>query len=123
MKGRAITTQKRESFRLPSRSFLNAWFGLLKVQDCGCLPSWTTDAPFRETNQAIKAARKRGVLAVEMEAAALYAFATAKRAHVLCVAHVTNTMGLADQDFEKGEADGAADALRLLEALIKSSSG
>jgi hypothetical protein len=32
-------------------------------------------------------------------------------------------MGLADQDFEKGEADGTADALRLLEALIKSSSG
>jgi hypothetical protein len=28
---------------------------------------------------------------------------------------------LADQDFEKGEADGTADALRLLEALIKAS--
>src|SRR5947209_14151812 len=37
--------------------------------------SWTTDAPFRETAQAIEAARERGVLAVEMEAAALYTFA------------------------------------------------
>jgi uridine phosphorylase len=83
--------------------------------------SWTTDAPFRETDQAITAARNRGVLAVEMEAAALYAFAVTKSARVLCVAHVTNTMGLADQDFE-GEADGTADALRLLEALVKSSS-
>jgi uridine phosphorylase len=83
--------------------------------------SWTTDAPFRETDQAITAARNRGVLAVEMEAAALYAFAVTKSARVLCVAHVTNTMGLADQDFEKGEADGTADALRLLEALIKAS--
>ena len=84
--------------------------------------SWTTDAPFRETHQAISAARQRGVLAVEMEAAALYAFAATKRVRVLCVAHVTNTMGLADQDFEKGEANGTADTLRLLEALIKSSS-
>jgi uridine phosphorylase len=82
--------------------------------------SWTTDAPFRETEQAITAAQKRGVLAVEMEAAALYAFANAKGVRVLCVAHVTNTMGLANQDFEKGEADGTADALRLLEALIAS---
>ncbi len=82
-------------------------------------PSWTTDAPFRETEQAIERARERGVLAVEMEAAALYAFAQAKHVNVLCIAHVTNTMGLADQDFEKGEADGTADALRLLAALVK----
>src|SRR5204862_2230502 len=34
--------------------------------------SWTTDAPFRETAEAIAAARSKGVLAVEMEAAALY---------------------------------------------------
>ena len=38
---------------------------------------------------------------------------------VLCLAHVTNTMGLADRDFEKGEADGTADALMILEALAK----
>jgi uridine phosphorylase len=37
--------------------------------------SWTTDAPFRETADAIEAARSKGVLAVEMEAAALYTFA------------------------------------------------
>lgn len=76
--------------------------------------SWTTDAPFRETAQAIDAARSKGVLAVEMEAAALYAFARATGARVLCLAHVTNTMGQAGQDFEKGEADGTADALAVL---------
>jgi purine-nucleoside phosphorylase len=38
--------------------------------------TWTTDAPFRETEQAIDAAMNAGILAVEMEAAALYAFAT-----------------------------------------------
>jgi uridine phosphorylase len=79
--------------------------------------SWTTDAPFRETADAIDAARSKGVLAVEMEAAALYAFARAKGVRVLCLAHVTNTMGQAGQDFEKGEADGTADALAVLSAI------
>lgn len=80
--------------------------------------SWTTDAPFRETVHAIELARSKGVLAVEMEAAALYTFARSARAEVLCLAHVTNTMGQTEQDFEKGEADGAADALRLLAAIV-----
>jgi uridine phosphorylase len=83
--------------------------------------SWTTDAPFRETSEAIEVARAKGVLAVEMESAALYAFARSTGAPVLCLAHVTNIMGQADQDFEKGEADGTADALRLLEAICGSS--
>lgn len=82
-------------------------------------PSWTTDAPFRETAAAVAEARAKGILAVEMEAAALYAFARARNKALLCLAHVTNTMGLADQDFEKGEADGSADALMLLGALVK----
>ncbi|MBX9701775.1 MAG: nucleoside phosphorylase, partial [Acetobacteraceae bacterium] len=76
--------------------------------------TWTTDAPFRETAAAIAAARAAGCLAVEMEAAALYAFAAAAGRQVLCIAHVTNAMGQDEGDFEKGEADGAADALRLL---------
>ena len=79
--------------------------------------SWTTDAPFRETAEAIEVARSKGVLAVEMEAAALYSFARATGAQVLCLAHVTNTMGQTERDFEKGEADGAADALHVLEAI------
>jgi uridine phosphorylase len=81
-------------------------------------PTWTTDAPFRETAEAIYDAKQRGILAVEMEAAALYAFAKVRNANVLCIAHVTNTMGQADQDFEKGEADGTAAALKILETII-----
>ena len=80
--------------------------------------SWTTDAPFRETEEGIAAARSKGILAVEMEAAALYAFARARNRKVLCLAHVTNTMAVADQDFEKGEADGTVDALRVLQAIV-----
>ena len=37
---------------------------------------------------------------------------------MLCLAHVTNTMGQAGADFEKGEADGTADALAVLQALV-----
>jgi len=81
--------------------------------------SWTTDAPFRETTAAIAAARAKGVLAVEMEAAALYTFARARRASVLCLAHVTNTMGQAELDFEKGESDGTSDALKVLAVIVK----
>jgi uridine phosphorylase len=81
--------------------------------------SWTTDAPFRETAEAIAAARSKGILAVEMEAAALYAFARKRNKAVLCLGHVTNTMGLAEGDFEKGEADGTADALIILDVIAR----
>ena len=68
--------------------------------------------------EAIDAAKSKGVLAVEMEAAALYAFAGSAKAQVLCLAHVTNTMGQAGDDFEKGEADGTRDALNVLKNLV-----
>lgn len=76
--------------------------------------TWTTDAPFRETHEAINAASKAGILAVEMEAAALYAFAKARGRSVLCFAHVTNQMGRIEGDFEKGAADGAEESLRVI---------
>ena len=81
--------------------------------------TWTTDAPFRETATAIDAARSHGVLAVEMEAAALYAFARARARPVLCFAHVTNQMARTTGDFEKGEANGARDALDLIAAAAR----
>ncbi len=82
--------------------------------------TWTTDAPFRETTTAIAAARAKGILAVEMEAAALYAFSQARQRAVLCFAHVTNQMGRVEGDFEKGEANGAAAAIDLIGAVAKS---
>ena len=81
--------------------------------------SWTTDAPFRETEAAIASRTAMGLVAVEMEAAALYAFATARQKPVLCLAHVTNTMGRIEGDFEKGEANGASASLRLIEAMVE----
>ena len=80
--------------------------------------TWTTDGPYRETPQAIRAARANGILAVEMEAAALYAFAEARRKSVLCFAHVTNQMGQTG-DFEKGEANGATASLALIRVVAE----
>jgi purine-nucleoside phosphorylase len=81
--------------------------------------AWTTDAPYRETEPSIDAARAHGALAVEMEAAALYAFARARQRDVLCFAHVTNQMAVIEGDFEKGEADGARDSLDLIAAVAR----
>ena len=81
--------------------------------------AWTTDAPYRETAEAIEFARAEGVLAVEMEAASLYAFAQAKQKPVICFAHITNRMGVSEGDFEKGEADGTVASLRLIEAVAQ----
>jgi uridine phosphorylase len=81
--------------------------------------TWTTDAPFRETADTIAAMARKGLLAVEMEAAALYAFATVRQKPVLCFAHVTNQMAVSEGDFEKGEADGTVDALAVIGAAAK----
>jgi uridine phosphorylase len=79
--------------------------------------TWTTDAPFRETAVTIALRRRQGVLAVEMEAAALYAFAKACHKPVLCLAHVTNQLGCVHGDFEKGDANGAHSSLSLVHAI------
>ena len=81
--------------------------------------TWTTDAPFRETAIAIEQAKSLGILAVEMEASALYAFAQVRHKAVICFAHVTNQMGNVEVDFEKGEANGSRDALELIAATAK----
>lgn len=81
--------------------------------------AWTTDAPFRETATEIERHRSAGILAVEMEAAALYAFAQATENPVVCFAHVTNQMASIEGDFEKGVDRGSADALCVIEATAR----
>ena len=76
--------------------------------------SWTTDAPFRETEEMIAICRKQGILAVEIEAAALYALASAKQYGIVCFAHVTNQMGQTEGEFEIGEAQGAQTSLDII---------
>ncbi len=76
--------------------------------------TWTTDAPYRETAEAIEYYKSIGIHAVEMEASALYAFAEARNRNVICFAHVTNQMASVEGDFEKGEHNGSKEALRVL---------
>jgi len=92
--------------------------------DHACVPlytgnSWTTDAPFRETEAMIAWCRERGILTVEMEAAALYALAEARQYEIICFAHVTNSMGQTEGDFEKGEASGSQAALHVIEQTAR----
>lgn len=37
---------------------------------------------------------------------------------MICLAHVTNQMGTIEGDFEKGEANGTADALAVVSRII-----
>ena len=75
--------------------------------------TWTSDAPNRETGSAIEQARTASALAVEMEAAGLYALSRANGLPIICCTHVTNQMAQDEGGFEKGPGDGAHDALRV----------
>ena len=81
--------------------------------------TWTTDAPFRETSKAIRKYRAEGIHAVEMEAAALYAYSKAKKKDIICFAQVSNEMGKEKGDFEKGPAGGSKDALDIISITAK----
>lgn len=81
--------------------------------------SWTTDAPFRETEALIAQHRAEGILTVEMEAAALYALATAKKQTVICFALVTNRLGQHEQDFEKGIEQGSLTVLQIIHQVTR----
>jgi uridine phosphorylase len=81
--------------------------------------TWTTDAPFRETASALAQCRDLGIMAVEMEAAALYAFAESRQKPVACLAHVTNRMARTEGDFEKGAASGSQDALLVIAVVAR----
>ena len=77
---------------------------------------WTTDAPYRETKQQLAEYARQGVLAVEMQAASLFAFAIARGIPVGMVAHVTNAVDREQAPFEKGSQEFSQ---RLLEAMCR----
>ncbi len=81
--------------------------------------SWTTDAPFRETESLVASRRGEGIVCVEMEAAALLTFAAAQGRTVACLAHVTNAMATRPEDFEKGGDGGIEEAVSLCGAALR----
>ncbi len=81
--------------------------------------SWTTDAPYRETQSAIDVMKNSNITCVEMEASALYALSEAKNYNIICFAHLTNSMAQIEGDFEKGEEFGSVDTLRLISYVLQ----
>ena len=73
---------------------------------------WTTDAPYRETAAQLEEHAASGVLAVEMQAASLFALAAAKNAQIGIVAHVTNAVDFEGPPFEKGGDELSFEILR-----------
>jgi nucleoside phosphorylase len=72
---------------------------------------WTTDAPYRETRERLAVHEEESALAVEMQAASLFALAEARGFRVGVVAHVTNAVVAESADqhgyepFHKGHPD------------------
>ena len=87
--------------------------------------AWTTDAPYRETPEQLRAWAERGVLAVEMQAASLFAFARAREAHVGMVALVSNGVDQVGGQFDTGGHEFRVDILaavaRAAQAYIRPS--
>ncbi len=73
---------------------------------------WTTDAPYRETGKQLGEHAKAGVLAVEMQAASLFAFCKARKLPVGLVAHVTNSVDRRQGSFAKGSRATQYEVLR-----------
>ena len=77
---------------------------------------WTTDAPYRETKTQLDKWAKEGAIAVEMQAASLFAFGIARQAAVASVAMVSNAIDHAGAQFDTGSQD---DGLQVLKALAR----
>lgn len=75
---------------------------------------WTTDAPYRETAEQLRRWTERGALAVEMQAASLFAFGVATGARIGMVALISNSPATADEQFDTG---GHGYRLRVLTAI------
>jgi uridine phosphorylase len=81
---------------------------------CGTV--WTTDAPYRETQTQLDKWAGEGVLAVEMQAASLFAFGVSRGVAVASVAMVSNAVDHEGEQFDTGSQQ---DGLRILEACAR----
>ncbi len=77
---------------------------------------WTTDAPYRETKVQLEKWAQEGILAVEMQAASLFAFGIARQASVASVVMVSNAVDHTGEQFDTGSQD---DGLRILKGIAR----
>lgn len=122
---RAIRDEGTSYHYLPPGHVVKGWPGLeallaTELEPLGMTARigtvWTTDAPYRETAEQVERYRTQGVLAVEMQAASLFAFSVARGIPVGLVAHLTNAPEQEDQTFDKGTL---ADQWRILQAICR----
>ncbi len=108
---RAVRDEGTSYHYLPASETVEAWPGLAEALEAEVtavgLPVrrglvWTTDAPYRETSEQLDRYARMGALAVEMQAASLFAFAAARKVAVGVVAHVTNAPEQDGEPFDKG---------------------
>ena len=81
-----------------------------------CGEVWTTDAPYCETKGQLEQWASEGTLAVEMQAASLFAFGIAKQACVALVAMVSNAVDHTGPQFNTGTQD---DGLQVLKGIAR----
>ena len=77
---------------------------------------WATDAPYWETARQLQCWANEGILAVEMQAASLFAFGVARKAAIAYVAMVSNAVDHDGQQFDTGASE---DGLRIIKALAR----
>ncbi|OFW39435.1 MAG: hypothetical protein A3J29_20730 [Acidobacteria bacterium RIFCSPLOWO2_12_FULL_67_14b] len=77
---------------------------------------WTTDAPYRETEDQLRRWAAAGALAVEMQAASLFAFGVTTGARIGMVALISNSPATPQERFDTG---GHGYRLRVLTAVAR----
>ena len=77
---------------------------------------WTTDAPYRETQAQLQQWGDDTVLAVEMQAASLFAFGAARGVAVVSIAMVSNAVDHEGEQFNTGSQQHG---LRIIEACAR----
>lgn len=93
-------------------------------------PVWTTDAPFRETVAKVKRFQSEGVLAVEMEASALFAVSRFRHVDLAVVLVVSDDLsdlrwvhGFRDPRFAASRKAVVESALKALVSAARTSTG
>ena len=81
-----------------------------------CGKVWTTDAPYRETESQLRQWNNDDVLAVEMQAASLFAFGTARGVAVVSVAMVSNAFDHNGEQFNTGSQH---EGLSIIKACLR----
>jgi uridine phosphorylase len=120
---RAIRDEGTSYHYLPPGESVDAWSGAaailaIELEPLGMTmrvgPVWTTDAPYRETAEQVERHTQAGILAVEMQAASLFAFSARRQFPVGLVAHLTNAHDQGERGFDKGSL---GDQRRIVEAI------